>query len=91
MNEPVHLRVIGGFNTRSSFYKWFVKAECISSDAKGNGEINRECTCDLQIVFAMSFYYIDELSIDVELIKLCNLHPRADILKLQASCRYCTY
>ena len=90
LNELVtNPRVIVGLtpdcaSKASSFYKWFVKAECITTDAKTAemAKLTENASRDLQIAFANELSIIcDELSIDVwELIKLCNLHPRVDIL-----------
>ena len=82
-------RIVGGIdedstNTAYEFYKNFVKGEVLKTNAKTAelAKLTENSYRDVNIAFANELSLIsDKLGINVrELIKLCNRHPRVNIL-----------
>ena len=83
-------RVIGGVTKRCSeaaakFYKLFIKGECIITDSKTAEltKLTENAFRDVNIAFANELSLIcDDLGLNVwNLIKMCNQHPRVNILE----------
>jgi UDP-N-acetyl-D-mannosaminuronic acid dehydrogenase len=83
-------RVIGGLTENCTkaaidLYKIFVKAKCISTNAKTAEmvKLTENASRDVAIAFANELSFVcDKLDIDVwELINIANYHPRVNILQ----------